>query len=81
MTIKEAKRKRLETTLGIVLKIGFLLGLHFDDGIHVVLMRQLCTFTSHSNHALQERKHKNMYCVSIPMGHSYRLMIYQLQLL
>ena len=40
------------TRLGVVVQIGFLLSLDFQDRIHVVFMRQFCTVPSQRDHAL-----------------------------
>ena len=47
--------------LGVVLQVGFLLGLHLNDSVHVVFMGQLCSFPPHGNHTLRHTTHHAMY--------------------
>ena len=40
--------------LGVIHEVGFLLGVHLHNAVHVILMNHLCSFTSQRDHALKK---------------------------
>lgn len=49
-----AENIKMFTSLGIVVEVGFLLGLYFHNGIHEIFMSDRRCSASQGNHSLQE---------------------------
>lgn len=46
--------KESSVILGVIHEVGFLLGVHLHNAVHVILMNHFCSFTSQRDHALKK---------------------------